>query len=171
MKKAKKIAIAGILTALAVVFLFVGSLFQTLDLSAAALGSIIILIALIELGKSWAMGVYAGASLLSMLLLPNKTAALIFMLFAGFYPIIKQPLNRIKPIWFSYLVRITVFNALLTVLVYVSTYFFGIDESFIGFGVIIYALSNITFLVYDFALERIAVTYAVRIKPMLFRRR
>ena len=171
MKDAKKIALAGIFTALAVVFLFVGSLFQTLDLSAAALGSIIILIALIEIGKGWAIGVYVSVSLLSMLLIPNKTAALIFMLFSGFYPIIKAPLNRIKPIWFSYLVRITVFNAFLTALVYFSKQFFGIEEDFIGFGVIIYALCNITFLVYDFALERIAVTYISRIKPMLFRRR
>ena len=87
MKKSKKTAVAGVLTALCVIFLFIGSLFQTLDLSAAGLGSIIVLIAMIELGKSWAFGVYVSASVLSLILLPNKSAALIFALLVGFYPI------------------------------------------------------------------------------------
>ena len=81
MRSAKKLALAGILSSLCVVFLFVGSLFQTLDLSAAAIASIIVLIAYIELGKGWSLGVYAVASLLSLLLLPQKTAAAVFAFF------------------------------------------------------------------------------------------
>ncbi len=171
MRSAKKLALAGIFSALCVVFLFVGSLFQTLDLSAAAIASIIVLIAYIELGKGWSLGVYAVASLLSLLLLPQKTAAAVFAFFVGFYPILKVLLNNVKPKWLSYIARIVCFNFFLTVLIYVSTKLLGIEEDFLGFGYIIYGLANITFLVFDFALERISVTYVIRIKPKLFGRR
>ena len=171
MKKSKKTAVAGVLTALCVIFLFIGSLFQTLDLSAAGLGSIIVLIAMIELGKSWAFGVYVSASVLSLILLPNKSAALIFALLVGFYPILKTPLNKIKPVFLSYLARVAFFNVALSLLIYLSMMFLPNSDDLIGFEIAIYLLGNLTFILYDFALERVAVTYAIRIKPMLFRKR
>lgn len=171
MKKVKKTAISGVLTALCVIFLLIGSLFQTLDLSAAGLGSIIVLIALIELGKSWAFGVYVSSSVLSLILLPNKSAAFIFALLVGFYPILKTPLNKIKPVFLSYLARIAFFNVALSLLIYLSTTFLPASDDLIGFEIAIYLLGNLTFIAYDFALERVAVTYIIRIKPMLFSKR
>ena len=170
-KKSKNIALAGVFTALCTVFLFIGSIFQTLDLSAAAFGSLIILVAMIELGKSWAFGIYAASSLLSLLLLPYKTAALVFACFAGFYPVLKAPLNRIKNIVLSYAARIAIFNIFLTAMIFVATRFLNIQEDFFGFGVIIYALSNLTFIAYDFAIERFADYYIQRLKKLIFPRR
>jgi hypothetical protein len=171
MKKIKKTAISGVLTALCVIFLLIGSLFQTLDLSAAGLGSIIVLIAMIELGKSWAFGVYISSSVLSLILLPNKSAAFIFALLVGFYPILKTPLNKIKPIFLSYLARIAFFNFALSLLMCLFVFLLPIYYDFVGFEIAIYLLGNLTFIVYDFALERVAVTYIIRIKPMLFGKR
>ena len=171
MNSTKKLALAGIFSALCVVFLFVGSLFQTLDLSAAAIASIIVLIAYIELGKGWALGVYAVAALLSILLLPQKTAAAVFTFFVGFYPIFKVLLNNIKSLWLSYVARIACFNVFLTLLIFVSTRLLGIEEDFLGFGYVIYGLANLAFIVFDFALERISLVYLTRIKPKLFGRR
>ena len=168
MKNTKKVALAGIFTALCVVFLFVGSLFQTLDLSAAAIGSIIVLIAFIELGNGWAFGVYAASSVLSMLLLPNKTAAVVFTVFAGFYPIVKVWLNKIKPFWLSYTVRILCFNAMLTAMIFIGKKLLGLEEDYLNFGIIIYALCNVAFIAYDFALERISITYSVKIRSKIF---
>ncbi len=168
MKQTKKVALAGVFSALCLVFLFIGALFQTLDLSAAAFASIIVLVAMTELGKGWALGVYAAASILSLLLLPYKSAALVFAMFAGFYPILKAPLNKIKPKWFSYLARLACFNLLLSALIFVATRLIGVEEEYLAFGFVIYALANLTFVVYDFALERIALSYITRIKPKLF---
>ncbi len=169
MSKAKKIAMSGIFSALCVVFLFIGSMLQTLDLSAAAIASIIVLVAFIELGRSWAWGVYAVVSLLSLLLLPYKTAALVFALFAGFYPIFKEQLNKIRPLWLSVTARMIFFNLFLTLLIYVSKRFFDINEDFLAFNVILYLLSNVTFFIYDLALERLSVYYINRIRSKLFK--
>ena len=171
MKSAKKIALAGVLTALCFVFLYAGSLFQTLDLSAAAIGSIIILVALIELGNKWAIGIYLSSTIISLLLLPYKSPAAIFALFAGFYPILKAPLNRIKPIFLSYVARLFCFNLALIALIFVFSRLLHIQEDYLGLETAIYALGNLTFLVYDFALERIAATYGTRLKPLIFGKR
>ncbi|MBQ4317185.1 MAG: hypothetical protein IJC20_02950, partial [Clostridia bacterium] len=169
MKSSKKVALSGIFSALCVIFLFIGSVFQTLDLSAAAMASIVILVSFIELGKKWACGVYAVASILALLLLPYKTAAAVFALFAGFYPIIKEYLNKIRPFWLSVIARVVCFNIFLTLLIFVSYRFFGIEEDFLGFNIVLYLLANVTFVLYDFALERIAVYYIKRIKPKIFK--
>lgn len=171
MKSTKKLALASIFTALSVIVLFVGSVFQTLDLSAAAFASLIILVAFIELGKSWSFGVYLAVSVISLLILPYKVAALIFAAFAGFYPIVKEPLNRIKPIWLSYTARIACFNVFLAIFIYLAKEFFGLQEEFGGFTAVICVLANVTFVVFDLALERISVYYVQKLKPILFGKR
>ena len=150
MKNTKKIALAGVLTALCFVFLYIGSLFQTMDLSAAAIGSIVILIAFIELGKKWAFYIYVSSAILS---------------------ILNESLNRIKPIFLSYVARIAVFNVALILLVLVFKKLLAIEADYAKLEMAIFGLANITFLVYDFALERIAATYFTRLKPLIFGKR
>lgn len=169
MKKSNKIALSGIFTALCFIFLFIGSIFQTLDLSAAALGSIVIMVAYIELGLGYSLGVYASASILSLLLLPYKSPALVFALFAGFYPILKVFLNKIKSIYVSYALRILCFNLLLSLTVFIATKLLSIEAEYLAFEIILFGLCNVTFIVYDLALERLAIYYINRIKPKLFK--
>ncbi len=171
MNNVKKIALAGILSALCFIFLFVGSIFQTLDLTSAALASIIVLIAYIEIGSGNAWFVYAVSSVLSILLLPYKTSAAVFALFAGYYPIIKVCLNKIKPLWLSFVIRILCFNLVLTAMIFIMNRLLSIEDEFFTFGALIYAMANITFVFYDMALERISVYYLHRIKPKLFGRK
>ncbi len=170
MKRTKKLALASILTALAIIFLFAGSVLQTLDLSASAIASIVVLISFIELGKKWASAVYVAASILSLVLLPYKTAALIFALFAGYYPILKEPLNRICPKWLSYLARIVCFNVFIVIAVFFFSNLLLTTETTL-LKWMIYLVSNLTFVLYDFALERISVTYFRKIRPVFSMRR
>ncbi len=173
MKSHKKLALASVLTALCVIFLFIGSVFQTLDLSAAAIGSIIVLIAIIEIGSKWAFGVYLASSVISILILPYKSAAIVFALFAGFYPLIKLFLNKIKPIFLSYLARHFCFNLPLALIIWCQPLLFPAESldfsNIIGYLLVIFC--NIVFVIFDFALERIAFTYVTRIKPRIFGRR
>ncbi|MBQ3153894.1 MAG: hypothetical protein IJB88_01560, partial [Clostridia bacterium] len=61
-KKSKAVATSGVLAALAVVILLLGSLIELLDLSAAAMASLVIMVAVIDLGIGYAAGVYAVAA-------------------------------------------------------------------------------------------------------------
>ena len=168
MKKTKKMALSGVFTAVCVVLLAIGTLIDTLDLTAAALASFVIIAALIEFGKGYALGIYAAASVLAVVLLPNKTAGAIFLCFTGFYPILKVYLNKIKPKVVSYIVRMAVFNVFLTVLILFSTKVLGITDEFLTFGYLIYLIANITFIVYDLVIEKLSIVYCVKIRKKLF---
>ena len=170
MKKSKKTAFAGLFSALAVAVLYVGSIFQTLDLSAAAFASFIILAALIELGTGWAFGVYAASAILSILLLPYKSPALVFLCFSGFYPVMKQYFHKFKSTVLSYLLRFAVFNFFLTLMIFLAKKVFGLEDEFFGFNVMIYLLSNLVFGVYDFTLEKMAIYYVKRLRKAIFGR-
>lgn len=175
MKKSKKTALSGIFCALSVVCLAIGAIIQTLDLSAAVLGSLIILIAFIELGKRRALGIYAAASILSLVLLPHKVPAAVFGLFAGHYPILKERLNRITPKWLSFTARLACFNVALALLSAFAYFFAKADfaqefpEGFLWISIVVmYLMCNLIFLIYDLLLERISVFYCVKIRPKVF---
>ena len=163
--KSRKVALAGILTALAVLLLFLGSLFDILDLASAAMGSLVILVAMIELGNGWALGVYAAASVISLLILPHKLPALVFAAFSGYYPVLKKPLNKIKPKFLSYIARIAIFNVFFFVALFMATKLLGEVFEYEYLSYVFAILSNITFVIFDFAIERLAIFYAVKIKP------
>ena len=168
MSRTKKLAFSGVFTALCLVFLYVGSLFQTLDLSSAAIASIVILFALTEFGKSWAFGIFLASGAMSLLLLPNKSAAVIYVAFVGYYPILKVYLNRIRPKWLSYLARLSCFIPIMLALMFLAKIMLFAELEAEEFEFIIYPLACAAFVLYDFALERLVLFYNLRIKPKLF---
>ncbi len=172
MKPTKKIALSAIFTALCVIIMLLGSIIQVLDLSTVALASIVVMVSMIELGKTWALGVYTASSLLAMILLPDKFAALVFALFIGFYPVLKEPLNKIKSLVLSYLARFLCFNIFFTAMILIEPFFQNAENTFhISYQVFIvlsYLFMNIVFFVFDFSLEKVAITYITSIKPRIF---
>ena len=170
MKSSKKIALSGVFVALCVVFLFIGSVFQVLDLCAAMLGSFVVLAAIIELGKGYAFGIYLASGALSILLLPYKTPAFVFALFCGFYPILKVFLNKITPKPLSILARVGVFSTSLFAMYFTLGEALGFD-ALGGWPVIAaFIFAVFMFLLYDISLERASWYYIKRIKPKLFKR-
>ncbi|HAN20814.1 MAG: hypothetical protein A2Y15_02030 [Clostridiales bacterium GWF2_36_10] len=169
MKSNKKIALSGMMCALAVLIMLIGSLFQMLDLSAAAAAGLTVVFAMIELGKKYAFSIYAVSSILSFLLLPYKSPALIFAVFAGLYPILKAYLQRIRNKWLSLTAKLAVFNLFFTAIIYIGINLLGFSDDFYRFktgflGVVIYILGNIAFIVYDFALDKLILIYSLKIK-------
>ena len=76
MSLSKKLSFSAILSALAVIIMLLGSFIETLTLATAAVASVCVMIAVIELGKAYALLVYAVSSALAILLLPVKDPAL-----------------------------------------------------------------------------------------------
>lgn len=155
--------------ALAVLIMLIGSFIQILDLTAAAAAGLTVVFAMIELGKKYALLVYAVSSLLALVLLPYKSPAVIFVLFAGIYPVLKEILHRIKNKTLAYTAKLLVFNLFFTGIIYIGRNLFGLTDDFYGFntdilGIAIYLFGNAVFIVYDIALDRLVVFYSVKIK-------
>ena len=155
----RRLTACALLCALNVVFLYLGALFEVLDLSMAVVASFTGVFAVIELGRAAPWMIFAVTGILSGLLLPMpKTPALLYVLFTGYYPILKAYIERL-PRLLSLILKLIIFNAALTVLIYATMYVFTGGERAAWVDAVIYVVGNFTFLVYDLAMTRLISIY------------
>ncbi len=176
--KTKKLTLSAVLAAMGIVLLSIGSLIEVLDLSMAALASFFCIFAVIEIGKSYSWMIYAVTGILSVVLMPQGMGGWFYILFFGYYPIVKEMIERlIKPI--SFLLKFLVFNAAITVYAIICYFLiFGelqilLDEFSALFGgmdigamlvIAIYVVLNAVFFVYDLALTKLITLYVTRLR-------
>lgn len=155
---------SAIICALGVVILYIGSLIEMLDISMSVIASIGCIFAVIEFGGSAPWLIYAVTGLLSLLLLPQKLPAVMYILFFGYYPIIKEKIERMKHKWQSWVIKIAAFNIALLLMYAVAKWLLLSAETPGVLTVVFCILSNITFVIYDFALTRLISLYLFRLR-------
>lgn len=151
------------LTALGVVLLTAGSLFQTIDLTMAAVASLCVVLAMIELGGREALLIYIATSILSLLLVPQKLIAAEYVLFAGLYPLIKSLAEHLTTL-FSWVVKLIFANLSLTLLVLAGKLLFSMPIESGWLMAATYLLVNVTVVVFDIALTKLITFYYVRLQ-------
>ena len=179
--KTKKLTLGAILSAMGVALLFIGSFIETLDLTMAALASFFCIFAVIELGGAYPWLIFAVTGVLSVVLMPYSLTGWFYLLFFGYYPILKAKLERLsRPV--SWLLKVLVLNFALIVCVIVAyllffgssgegnilsafTLVFGESDAGEAMAIAVYALANVTFIVYDIALTKLITVYFLKIKP------
>ncbi len=160
----RTLVIAAVVAALGVVTLTLGSIVQVLDLSVAVIASLFVVFAVIELKGKYPYLVYVVTALLAMLLLPIKTAPLVYLCFTGYYPIIKSKLERRRmPPVLRWVCKILVFNVALAVAVLVSVFILHISVPAVWCYWLLPLLTPI-FVLYDVALTRLITFYLVRLR-------
>ncbi len=170
MSQSAKTAMGGMITALSVVILMPTAL-EIFVYALPALAGMLVMFGVVELGKKWAIGIYAAASIVSVLLVPNKEAAILYAFFFGYYPVLKAIFESKLPRAFEYTAKFLVFNVSMiisyTILIKVMGMPFneimGIDGSNSFYSKyaapVMLFLGNIVFIVYDIALTRIVTLY------------
>ena len=165
-KRTKYLTVSAMLCALGVILLALGSFIEVLDITTAVLASLLCIYAVIEMGGAYPWGIWLVTSLLSVLLLPVKTPALFYALFAGFYPIFKEKLEKLKrPIAFT--LKLIVFHLCLGLIILCWGLFFPEQLQFDGvewLPVLLYVLCFAVFVLYDIALTRVITFYLVRLR-------
>ncbi len=171
MKKTGKTAVAGILTALSVAAMFLTAVlpFFTYILPIAA--GVLMIAAVRELGRFWAAGIYAAVCVLSFLVVVDKEAALMYAAFFGYYPILKEYLERL-PKALEVVFKFLLFNAAVTAAYFVLLKLFGMPaEEFNEFGkytvYILLGLGNIVFVLFDFLLAKLTLLYTKRFQKRI----
>lgn len=166
-KKTKALALCSVFSALGVVLMYIGALTEVLDLTAAALASMLTLIIYIEIGGIYPYMVYAVTSLLSLLLLPQKFAALIYLLIAGYYPMLKGHCERLPKRFLEWAAKLAVFNAALTLAILASRFILlasGLTKVYV---ISLFLLGNFTFIVFDIALSMLVRLYFLKYRKLL----
>ena len=166
-KTTRRLTVSAILAALGVVLLMLGSLVQVLDLSMAAIASLTVVFAVIEIRGKYPLLIYVVTSLLSLLLLPVKTAALIYFLFAGYYPMVKEILEKKLPKGVAFAVKILLFCVGGALALLAAEKLFLMDLSLLWANWWYLLLLVPIFLLYDIALTRLISAYVYRWRARL----
>lgn len=152
---ASRIALGGVLAALAVVIMSIGTLIPVATYVCPLLCIIGLQLVLNTCGSRIAWAWYGAVSILALLLSPDKEAAAVF-LFLGYYPIIKPWMDRRKwpAVW-----KLVLFNGATGALYFLLLKLLGLPElteEFAEFGIFMLAvllvMGNTVFFMTDYLL-------------------
>lgn len=170
MSQSAKTAMGSMITALSVVIL-VPTALEVFVYALPAFAGMLVMFSIVELDKKWAAGIYAAVSLISLFIVPNKEAAILYAAFFGYYPILKAIFESRLPKWLEYVLKFTVFNVSMLASYFVLIKVLGMPfdelmgiEGETGFFAkyavpVMLGLGNIAFIIYDIATTRIITVY------------
>ena len=163
--KVKQLTVCAALSAIGVVLLSIGHLIDVLDASIAVLASLVCIVAVIEYGKAAPWLVFSVTSTLSLVLMPQNSAALMYLLFFGYYPIIKEKLERLPRV-LSWVIKELIFNTAMVICIALITILFmpTTEVTFLNYAILV-VLCEVIFVLYDIALTRLITFYIYKLRP------
>lgn len=166
-RQSTKVALCGIISSVSVVLMFMTGLVPFLTYTLPAVSGALLAIIVIEINKKWATGAYIAISLLSLLIVADKEAAMFFVAFFGYYPIIKEVIENKLPKILEWVVKLLLFNVAAVVAYAVIIYVFGIPfdelEKYGKYSVLILlAMGNVIFVLYDYCMTSLITLYYQR---------
>lgn len=174
MSQSAKTAIGGMTAALSVV-LMLPTVMGLWTYALPAFAGMLVMFTIVELDKKWATGIFVAVSLLSLILLPNKEAAVFYLCFFGNYPIIKCLLEGAKmPRTAEYIIKIVVFNAEILLAGFIMVKVFGMPmaellgtegetAAWVQYALpITLAVGNATFILFDRLLTMAVTIYLLK---------
>lgn len=174
MRQTKKIALSAMMCALGVAFISLGAVVQVLDLTVAALCSLLVVFVYIEIGAPYVHLVWLCTSLLSFIIFPGSVIWLEYFLVFGFFPILKAYIERLpRGVWL--LLKLLYANATFALLFYLQELIFEIplitEETVFGISgipllIAAFVIMNIAFIAYD-----MLITVMLRIYLFKYRER
>ena len=108
-----RVAFCGVLAALMVVLMLLGTMIPATEYLCPALAGVLIIPVVWEFGGKSGGLLYAAVALLSLILAPNKEAALFFVLLFGWYPLARPRLQHLKAKALRVVLKLVLFNAAL----------------------------------------------------------
>lgn len=171
--KSQKIALCGVLGALSVVLLLAGNVLQVGTYAAPMLASFLLIPVLEEYGPRYALLLYLAVSILAVLLVPDKELALFYALVLGYYPALKQALDRLRPAVLRWGLKFAVFNAATVALYGLLFLLIGpalaaeLLEDGPAMLAALLAIGNLAFWLCDRALENVTLLYRRKLRQKL----
>lgn len=156
-EKSRKMALGGMLAALALVIMCMGGLIPVATYVCPMLCALLLQTVLVLCGRRVAWCWYAVVSVLAVLMGPDKEAALVFV-FLGYYPIVKPKLDhkRVKWLW-----KLLLFNTMTAAAYGVLIHVFGmaqlaaeLQELGAVLAAVMLVLGNVTFILLDMLLDK-----------------
>lgn len=166
MKQSAKIALCGVLGALAVVCMML-TVIPVSTLALTALAGIILMPISLEAGAKWGFAAFAAAGALTFFIAPDIEAKLLFLTFFGYYPTLKLLMDRLPSKVLAWVLKLAVFNGAVVAVYLLLMAVGGLEpDEFEVFGInmplVLLGLGNVVFVVYDLALGGLKDIYKAR---------
>lgn len=169
-----KLALCGVMCALALVIMLLGGVVTIATFCCPALAGLVLIPLVVECGKRMALGAWIAISLLSLMLCPNKEAALLFT-FLGYYPVVKWQLDTVKNKWKRRGLKFLILNASIALMYGLIFYVLRIDQIMADYQdvtritfILLLLLGNLTLYLYDRLLFIGAWLYIKKYRTKLF---
>ena len=177
MKKSSRVALGGVIASLCVLLMMMTGFFPFLTYAAPLLSGFLLIAVVCDCGYQWSVLVYLVVALLSVFVVPDKQAAMVF-LFLGYYPILKDYLDhKLKPGLFVWLIKFVVFNLSMIAAYALMIYVFRMPDIMTEMGelgkwtgLVTLGAGNIVFLVFEMALNNVFRVYKEYFRPRILRK-
>lgn len=167
-----RIALCGVIAALSVVVMFLTGVVPVATFALPAVAGCFLIAVVAETSVRHGIAVYAVVSVLSVLLVPDREAVLIYVLFFGYYPALYGVLSRIRNRALCWIAKLAVFNGAMLAESLLAVFLLGIPvEEMMPMGwisiPILFVLLNAVFILYDLSMNGLIVMYIRRLHPVV----
>lgn len=157
-------ALGGIISALSVFIMFLSGIIPFLTYVIPALSGLLLIITIKETDLKWSFFIYTAVSILSLLVVADKESAVMYTFFFGYYPIVKEVIDRKIKSFLKWIVKFVVFNIGVVLGYLFIIYIFGIPlEDMDEFGkytiYVLLGLGNLTFFFYEITITNLEILY------------
>ncbi len=170
---AKRIALSGLLAALAVSVMFLGGVLPFATIAMPVMASLILIPVYIEAGRKWGVLWYLAVAALGLLLCTDKEGPILFVFF-GCYPMLHRKIGHLRVRALRWLLKIVYVNASIAAAYSLMIFLFRMDAILKEYRqtgtfllIALVALANVSFVIYDVLIDRLELYYHVRIRPKL----
>ena len=175
MKKSRKMALTGMLCALAVVLMMLGGVIPLATFCCPALAGLMLIPVFVECGEKLSWCAYAAIAALSLILCPDKEAALL-LTFIGYYPILRWRLDQLRSRLLRVVAKLGVFNLAVLAMYALSILVLQMDqilneyrEMGLTLTVACLLVGNVTLLLYDRLIAIMTALYVNRLRGRLMK--
>ena len=175
MKKSRKMALTGMLCALAVVIMMLGGVIPLATFCCPALAGLMLIPVFVECGEKLSWCAYAAIAALSLILCPDKEAALL-LAFIGYYPILRWRLDQLRSSLLRVVAKLGVFNLAVLAMYALSILVLQMDqilreyqEMGLALTVACLLIGNVTLLLYDRMIAIMTALYVNRLRGRLMK--
>lgn len=167
------IAYCGIAVALSVVIML-AALIPSMTYVLPAVSGICIWTISEQINKKWGLLAYGASAALCFMIIPEFEADLFYLFFFGYYPLIKEMIDGIKPKALSLLAKFGVFNVSVVIAFFILSKIMNLEQILEGlesFGdaavYVLWGSANIAFIFYDICIKQIFFAFRKWLKPKI----
>ncbi len=147
-----KLVMAGFIVALSTISIYISTILPTGKLFFYALSTMFPAIILKDHQVSLSMVTYIASSIIAIIIIPNKISLIPYLIFFGYYGLIKYFIEKLNNIFFELSLKIIVFNIGIYIIFIIIR--FIMPDLISGFKYplnLIFLIAQILFIVYDYS--------------------